>query len=349
MANIYRYSIVGHKNIYLNEEQKQRELVIEYGEPIDGVNSETGLLILVPGYGGNINSNVYRKMKKEIPDKYNMIVMQCDYFGNKYMHSDNPKILESLLSCQNLEKIILEWKCTPADMGETINEFNDMGIMQALDIVNSTLNFIIMNLRDGKEINMNKIVLFGHSHGAYISYIANRICPKLYSYIIDISSYIYPYYINNDRDIMYTFGEIGREELIIEPFVKENKEVLYDEKLYNLKYLYEKFENNCNIIAVHGTEDWMVPISEKKSFIDKIDNAEIVIITPDMVDEKLFKNADHGLGADYLELVDVFLPMIANNTERKSELELDAIVNVNDELIISYQTGIPELQYIKFN
>ena len=186
MAKLFRHSICGHKNIY-TDNNNNRELVIEYGEPDIGANNDTGILITVPGYGGDINSNVYRKMRKTLPDKYNMIVMQCDYFGNKYMHSDLPQELEKLLQCENLKQCQLVWKSKPEDMGESVEEFNDMGIMQALDIVNATLEIITLYLRNGYEINLNKIVLLGHSHGGYISHLANIICPGLFSFIIENS------------------------------------------------------------------------------------------------------------------------------------------------------------------
>lgn len=349
MAELYKYNLKTHSNIYDTPKTVEREIIVEYGEPNDGMNVDTGILVLVPGYGGNMNSRVFQHLKEIIPDKYNMVVMQCDYFGNKCMHSQGLKIFDEILSIDNIEKINMTYRSAPCDMGESIHEFNDMGIMQALDIVSATLSLLRVLSKQNKIFDLNKIILFGTSHGAYISHLANIICPRLYSYILDVSSYITPYYMNEDRCIRVQKERTKYIEWIVETYIKNNKNVAYYEKLYNLDYLYSNFANTCGIIAFHGTEDWMVPVEEKRTFIEKICNAEIVIITPEMVDGKLFKNANHGLGADYFELLDAILPMISQKIETSTKLELDAFVNINDELCISYENGMPKLQYIKFD
>ena len=60
MASEYDFKINGHPSIY---EAKGRELHIYFCEPDKGVNKETGLLLLIPGFGGHANSNVYKKMR----------------------------------------------------------------------------------------------------------------------------------------------------------------------------------------------------------------------------------------------------------------------------------------------
>ena len=49
----------------------------------DCVNENTGMLVLIPGYGGNIDSHVFRKMREVFAEQYNFITVQCDYFGNR--------------------------------------------------------------------------------------------------------------------------------------------------------------------------------------------------------------------------------------------------------------------------
>lgn len=46
----------------------------------DCVNENTGMLVLIPGYGGNIDSHVFRKMREVFAEQYNFITVQCDYF-----------------------------------------------------------------------------------------------------------------------------------------------------------------------------------------------------------------------------------------------------------------------------
>ena len=76
--------------------------------------------------------------------------------------------------------------------------------------------------------------------------------------------------------------------------MKEEK-YRYNDNLYNLSFLYQNIKNKCKIIALQGTDDWMVDVNEKDKFISQLDNAQLLIIHPDEVDGVLCKNADHGL------------------------------------------------------
>ncbi|CAH2211897.1 hypothetical protein [Tepidibacter aestuarii] len=46
------------------------------------------MVLLISGFGGHANSNVYKKMRKEFADKYNMVTVQCDYFGWGFMQEE---------------------------------------------------------------------------------------------------------------------------------------------------------------------------------------------------------------------------------------------------------------------
>ena len=60
MAKEYEVKLVGQP-YYGN--CKERTYSICFSEPEKGINKETGILLLVAGFGGNINSNVYRKIR----------------------------------------------------------------------------------------------------------------------------------------------------------------------------------------------------------------------------------------------------------------------------------------------
>ena len=40
----------------------------------------------------------------------------------------------------------------------------------------------------------------------------------------------------------------------------------YNEKLYSLPFLYKNRKNMCKIIAMQGTEDWMVDAENKEIY-----------------------------------------------------------------------------------
>lgn len=78
MAEQHSIHIPAHYNIYSGA--TGRELRVDFSIPSEGVNETTGLLLLVPGFGGNIDSKVYSKMRNVFADQFNLITIQCDYF-----------------------------------------------------------------------------------------------------------------------------------------------------------------------------------------------------------------------------------------------------------------------------
>lgn len=350
MAQIVSLKRKAHNNIYkqsvLESNYREREIEIEMGIPENGVNENTCMLVVIPGYGGNLQSNIYQKMRNTFPDQYNMVVLQCDYFGNRFMQN---------ITCLNIQMddYGADGKEYEVDSEETIEEFNDMGIMQALDVVNATLSGIEY-IRDREEgVDIQKVILFGTSHGAYLAHLANLICPELYSHLIDISAYTKPYYLEEPRRLDFkTTDWIVR--LTEEYLVKKNPDIRYHDSLYDLRFLYPSISNQCKIIAFQGTEDWMVNYQEKVQFIQDIGNmAEILLIQKTDVDGKFCKNANHDLGMDFVILFQMLMPMLQKSPKRQADRPYfqDEVVLGNEEarMCIDYKAGLPELKYITFH
>lgn len=121
-----------------------------------------------------------------------------------------------------------------------------MGFMQALDIVSSCIQMIDNLKKENPQFKAYKVILFGISYGAYLSYLCNAICPWLFSYILDISSYLVPRYLNRLRSIA-----IRTEKHIIEvnkiQFLNKNPQYKYQDGLYDLDKLYGAVDNQCKI------------------------------------------------------------------------------------------------------
>ncbi len=58
MAKEYDFSMYGHPSIY---NPRERKLHVYFSEPNGGINGNTGIFLLIPGFGGNSQSNVYKK------------------------------------------------------------------------------------------------------------------------------------------------------------------------------------------------------------------------------------------------------------------------------------------------
>lgn len=347
---IIGFKCEAHRNIY-TENSEKRELYIEIGLPGEGqTDTDTGMLILIPGYGGDMNSNIFRKMRETFCDEYNLVVMQCDYFGNRYMDAKLPENVGEFLADDSfLKGHVMYLRKTK----ESIEEFNDMGMMQALDIVNATLETLDYLEKNRMRLNWDRIILFGTSHGAYLAHLCNLICPKLYTNLIDISAYLKPTYLSEKRGDIVQRGNV-RIILIIEQFINAHPEMQYHSKLYDLRFLYKSMQNSCRILAFQGAKDEMVHTEEKEAFIKQLSNAEIMIIREEDVDNVLVTSASHGLGMDFIQLFKMLMPLLNQRPREKRSREMlleQKKVFLGDEtasVVINYESGRAELEKLTF-
>lgn len=42
-------------------------------------------LLLIAGFGASANSKAYKKMREKFSDVYNLVTIQCDYFGCEFI------------------------------------------------------------------------------------------------------------------------------------------------------------------------------------------------------------------------------------------------------------------------
>lgn len=340
MSRIEDYYINSHRNIYTNEE---RSIPIKIAVPNDGIDKDTIMLVITYGYGATYTSNIFMKLMDALPDKYNMVVVSGEYFGSCFM---KPGKVEIDLSDGMLEHT--QNGCYETIFAEECeHEFNDMGPQQALDIVSITLEACRIIKKDSYELK--HLILFGSSHGGYISHLANLMCPNLYSYILDISSYIFPYFLGRLRKLKFSSDYVN---LFIgwRYFINDHQEYQVDPNLLDLKYLYSHYKNRCRIISFHGTQDWMVDYKEKQELIDIIgDEAEYILFTPKEVDGEFIKDANHSLGMNFEMLFEMIIPLIMQTNVNRECIDRKRHILGEGEMILDYSTGLPNVEYVKIN
>lgn len=377
MAKEYSISIQGHPNIY---KFCQREFKLYFCEPENGINEKTGLILLIPGFGASSSSKVYKKQRSLFSDNYNMVTIQCDYFGNEFMQDevdsvqydiDLDKLSEvftkgEILQIYNKQNNNIDLKELVniahnysmkinlqglVQLPETIENFNDMGIIQALDNITAVL-VVIEILKDNNYIfNNKKKIIYGHSHGAYLAYLCNAIAPNLFNLLIDNSAWLFPVYLQRNRQIDVTQGNIIFS-FFFDYLAKKN--LYYDEELLDLMSLYKKFHNKCKIVCYHGNADKLVPCKYKRMFCELIENCSFNEITNNDVDGRMFKSTEHGLNADYLLLFDYVMNKYNilddhvefDNMPRFIELPEVKIETKKNKYIIDYSKGVPILEVI---
>ncbi|MGG4497732.1 DUF2920 family protein [Brevibacillus reuszeri] len=360
MAKDYQVNWSAHPNIYNN--YSERSFNVYFSEPDSGVNSETGLLLLIPGFGGNANSNVYKKMRSVFADQYNLVTVQCDYFGQEFMQSStslqfnlSPQDMESVFQPNEIELIFKEGFNSShfinigsnyniqVNANEVLHEnkenFNDMGFMQALDNITAVC-YVIQILKDNNlQFNTNKILIYGQSHGAYLSYLCNAFAPNLFKLIIDNSSWLFPVYLLNERHLYLKTGNM----VIDISFNYMASKLDYDPEILHLPTLYKKFNNLCDIQSFHGTTDNLISHIKKRQFCNALANCAYNEVSEDELDGVVFQSTNHGLDSDFLALFNFVLTN--KHFEKSTNLQLNPIdINTQSRHYhFDYSSGIPAL------
>lgn len=354
MAKQISVKVPAHHNIYTKK--RDRELRIDFCIPEDGTNEDTGLLILVPGFGANIDSKVYAKMRNLFSDKYNLVTIQCEFFGSAYMQGaksynfKDPQILHEIFSVDEMKEIvkkpsslvemlILKEITIPMveNLNESIDEFNDMGYMQAIDILTS-IELVKKYLSEKNIVfNNDRVIGYGQSHGAFLLLLCNRIYP-VFSFIIDNCAWIEPAYLNSTRVL---YNKLGKANLEIE-FNYLAREIVRKREVLNLHLLYEAFDNDTQIVSFQGDNDNLVDHYEKQNIINKISNSDFYLITEKDIDNIKFKSNRHGLDADFFELfsyaIQLERPVTNKNMKKKYTIILNT-VNIH----VDYTANLPNI------
>lgn len=347
MAKKYELEINAQSGIY---EEKERTIKLYFSEPDAGVNKETGLLLLLAGYGGSAISRVYTKMREVFADTYNFVTVQCDYFGYSYMQNNfqadiTSEMLEAVLSeaerdllTRDYEKYvhILQGKIfkQKISLGETKADFNDMGLMQAMDNLRAVKVVLDILKENHYVMNENRIYAYGFSHGAYLAYLCNALWSGLFTGILDNSSYLLPYYLNETRRIESIVEGIQ----IAQVFEYQAKKYVEDTEILSLPYLYKQVENQAEILCFAGETDCMTALEDKKAFLNQVAHSRVETITKSRVDGEIFKTTEHGLGADFLKLFKLSYEVYfqVKEAEKKKKRQKHQITYEN----ASYETSL---------
>ncbi|SDM44044.1 DUF2920 family protein [Sediminibacillus halophilus] len=358
MAEQHSINIAAHRNIYTG--MSDRELRIDFSTPQNGVNYNTGLLIFVPGFGANIDSKVYKKMREVFADTYNMVTIQCNYFGSAFMQSADqfklkePQGLQKILTKDELEtvakdssallKVLAEKNIllpVLADIKESAEEFNDMSYMQAIDII-SAIEAVRIILRENElTFDANRIIGYGHSHGAYLLHLSNRLVPNLFSFLVDNSAWMEPVYLSSNRVL---YRKMGKATLAIE-FDYFAKKMIKNKQNLNLETLYNNFRGKTQILSFQGDEDNLVDYQTKKRFVEGIGNSAFILVKKGDVDNIKYKSNGHGLNADFLELFYFALEFERpreKTIERKTKHRVD-LENLSVE--VDFTHGLPVFDF----
>ena len=298
-------------------------------------------------------------MRREFSDRYNLIVIQCDYFGSKFMQKPKKLMLQNkhmeyftkeelikiykngsfnienfLKICENYE---LKMKLREDLSEENEEEFNEMGLMQAIDNITALLAVMKKTAEDGYTLNSKKVILYGDSHGAYLCHLCNILMPNFISLIIDNSGWIYPVHINKDRRSLAV--ETGKTKIkVVFDYIARN--IIDDHKIIDLSYLYSQYNNKAHIIAFHGENDNIVTIDAKRNFCKKIPKTVFNEVTKDNLNDFIFKNTKHGMGANFINLFESVMNNLNFEFEKSSDFNIPNNQYLESDFFISFRLTV---------
>lgn len=362
MAESYEVELWGHPNIYM--QNRERKLRVFFSEPEKGINPETGIVLLIAGFSGSATSNVYRKMRDVFADQHNLVTVQCEYFGHEFMMDEkefsahfSKKELSRILAPDELAQVYKEDHpnldlllkmgdhCSAnltvdAVLHETLNNFNDMGIMQAMDNLVALLSVIAIIKDNGLEFNTRKVIAYGHSHGAYLGYLCNALSPDLFSLIIDNSAWLYPGYLMTPRYRHKRNGQVVIDVI----FDYLARRLSADREILSLTRLYERVRNKSRIITFQGSDDQLVKWQDKQNFCEKLSHTEFHLIDSRKVDGQIFRSTGHGLNADFLKLFDKVMQGVSFDQGQELDLRPREWQTALHHYSIHYDSGMVNLK-----
>ena len=250
---------------------------------------------------------------------------------------------ESLKICQSLDCIIQTLKNqgkVPNDflaplsisLQPTKNEYNNFGLMQALDIINA-IYFVRKNHAKFKLAKTPKTLLFGTSHGGYLALLCAKFAPWLIDAVVENSGYAnapfrmlglgkYIDYLKIQEWSMKPSENIGLIVFTKTHFNRdENSLNCYTEAHNKIRSLPEfdhlQTQAACHkavFVSYHSARDFDIALLEPKerlyTMLEKLGfNANLTIIKDESeIDGKFIKNLEHGMGMSMKSLIKKELP-----------------------------------------
>ncbi|MGL4761239.1 MAG: DUF2920 family protein [Sarcina sp.] len=330
----------------------ERKLKIYFSIPENGVNENTGLFTYVYGISGNAKGNMCKKMRREFADKYNLVTMQCDYFGYEFLGLDDEFTFENknILTEQELNDFkankmsFIRGLQRPIEiygkpnLKESIESFNEMGMMQALDVIITNLTVMNILYENGYTFNAGKNILYGSSHGGYLSHLANKMSDGLFTMIIDNSGWKIPRYL---FEVRRAWKKIGKFKVFLDYdyMAKKNRKNIF---MFDLEKIYKNKNNGCNIKIYHGSNDRLAKCEEKYKAFKDVENVQFYKITEEEIDNDIFKSTNHCMDADYFKLFALAMERVEFNKSKVFKLPEEVHIESSLGMIkIDYKNILP--------
>ena len=357
------YEITSTDDIELNI---KRESKLEFKVVFDDKKPAQAVFVFLPGCGMDaVNDSYTQHIAEFVAKNYSVAVLLVNYHCIQNRHELGAKTY-----FDNIDTVILTQTCAAlgisfdkckdeqdiwvylddeigrlkregrfqsdkklvftASLQPTKNEYQNFGLMQALDILNA-LCFVRKNHAQFKLKKTPKTLLFGTSHGGYLALLCAKFAPWLIDGVVENSSYVstcFLYILNKqiDYEKYLELTGCGNNNLLVnfttKSFWTQNKNSPYffspahakirsvfDEEHLKTSTLHHK----PLYISYHSAQDRIALPQEKYKFYESLRNlgynATLHLIKDESeIDGKFIKNLEHGMDMSIKMLIQKELP-----------------------------------------
>lgn len=302
---------------------------------IHNANSGNGLVVYIPGFGGDLGGYTERFCKAITKSHPQYAALCVDYFCMKSRpsvgakikfevedkihlgmeHKSSLNIINALSGYQADGKINAFASLIPPN-----DEYQNFGIMAAIDILNGLRHAI-----EKYKLNADDIILIGSSYGGYVANLVTKIAPGYVRAVFDNSSWAKPnlnYVVG--RDICRPeFNNIINENctlglFVISPWTLKSNlpNSLEDGKLkirtfdvVDLKKMYDYGGFNTIYFFYHAQNDCVANTDDKlnmaKSMVEMNFIVSMTAFDENDIDGKIIKSMNHGMGLSMVKFFDI--------------------------------------------
>ena len=301
-----------------------------------------GLVIFIPGFGQEAGD--YREIFcQKIAQEFNFATLLVDYHcffarpsieqGLSFEKEDIAQIEKLFLVHQQpmqgktpqeglgFFNEYLKQKGMTVEVNATLkplkNEYQNGGVMAALDILNAVDHVLCSN----PEIPPDNVILVGASNGGYIANLASKFAPKTFRAVFDNSSWALPnfiYIVGREYGVP-EFKEKLYSHVDVRYFTKTawtlspNLPNTFDGKRFHIRAFtdpqiehWAKYNTQTFFYFVHAQEDLIAPTEPKiqmaTTMLQQGMNVHMEVMSEGDVDGSYVKNLSHGMNLSMLTM-----------------------------------------------
>jgi len=191
----------------------------------------------------------------------------------------------------------------------TASEYNSMGFLPALDGLQ-----IVYLLSMTLSLSRTRVFLLGTSYGGYIASMMAKLAPHTFRMVVDNSGFCSAEddlagLLRWSKCVVNGVGVLG--QTVTHWSSDPNSDSFFSEERRAIRNLLNRdhvLGNTARTYAYHAATDTIAPIARKKHLCEVYKDRvpyELVIIDEDQIDERIFKNMGHGMGASMRGIFEV--------------------------------------------